>query len=478
MSATVETIGELPPYLAAAYREAAERALKLSQEAYEAYSHRRVAPQSPHTHQALNLSQEIGSYAPHLQAAHHQAKQGTRHFPSHYQEYMEPYKQEIVNNLGSLGQKSFTESFLPELEKRFSSHGSGISRHPNFRNLATQDIQNEITSQQQDAMSRGYQHAMSAFDLERARALEASGLFNRLGVTQQAGKLADIQALREAGMISQAQEQSLLDQEYENWKEEKRHPYEKLMEYFGILQGTPYIPSTYVKRETARPSDTYHHNDWRNMAEGIGINALGGILSGHEPSPAIIAAFKNVLPGGDIPSQRSRSRRVVAEEAGGRDKKQAEEARDRQKQEDFQRVFEAERGRGNSLAQQDMAQRGGIYNQGYYDDVDKLARQKAEAAALSLQAARDKRDKKVEEERLAAVDLERKRVMDEYRASKPIVKKPVVKKPAGDKASKPIVKKSGGDKEEHLIEKYRRSLIGGPPLSENQLNFLIGRGRI
>lgn len=277
MAATTETVtGNLPPYLEAAYKEAAERGLRLSQEPYENYPHRKLAPQAHSTNRALNLSQQIGSYSPYLRASESMANRGIENFPAGYRHYKDPYQGHLVKNIATEGQRAFKEKIMPELDARFIRLGQhGSSKHARMARNAARDIQKEILSQQEDAMSRGYQQSMQGFNLDRSRALEGSGLLNRIGVTQQAGQLADIQSLREAGMISQSQEQAMLDQAYEEWKERKRHPYDKLREYFAVLQGTPTVPSSYSRRDISRPSDIYHGADWRNMMEGIGINALG-----------------------------------------------------------------------------------------------------------------------------------------------------------------------------------------------------------
>lgn len=277
MSATTETVSSsLPPYLAAAYRQAAERGLTLSREPYQHYAHRTLANRPESINRSLNMANETGVYAPYLRDAEALARRGTEHFTRGHHAYKDPYQERLVNNLATEGQRTFKEKVMPELNARFIRLGQyGSTKHAKMARNAARDIQRETLAQQEEALSHGHQQSMQAFNLDRSRALQAAGLMNQLGVARQATQLEDIRALREAGMITQGQEQAMLDQLHEQWKEERRHPYEKLMEYFRVLQGTPGIPSTYSRREAIRPSDIYHGSDWRNLIENIGINALG-----------------------------------------------------------------------------------------------------------------------------------------------------------------------------------------------------------
>lgn len=277
MSSTSESVtSNLPPYLAAAYQDAAQRGLALSREPYQAYPGRRVAQPTRATHHAFDLAQNTGAYAPYLRAAETLAHRGAERFPHGYRQYMDPHQEALTNNIATQGHRVFKEKTMPELDARFIRLGQyGSKKHAQMSRNQARDIQKEILAQQEEAMAKGYQQAMGGFNLDRARDLKNAGLMNSLGVRHQAGQLSDIQALREAGMLSQDREQEMLDQAYEDWKERRRHPYERLAEYFRVLQGTPSVPSTYRRSEVARPSDIYHGADWRNIVEGIGINALG-----------------------------------------------------------------------------------------------------------------------------------------------------------------------------------------------------------
>lgn len=285
MSASAEHIerkvqNDLPQYLSQAFKEAAERALNLSRQEYQRYPGDRLAPISPLSRQAIDLSRNTGSYIPDLQKSYENIRQADSLFPQKRQEYLAPYQQAVVQNIPANARRTYQEGFLPELQSRFFKPGqTGRSRHANLPVELSRSLQREIGDQQAESMARGHQFAIQGFDLDRARAQEASKFFNKLGLSRQQAQMTNVDALKDAGAFAQNQRQRNLDLAFEQWKEQQRHPYERLATYFAALQGTPYSPSTYTRSET--PRQPYPAPDWRGMGIGILGNALGNELSSH-----------------------------------------------------------------------------------------------------------------------------------------------------------------------------------------------------
>lgn len=270
-----QQIGNIPPYLEAAFKEAAERAQGLSRQEYRPYRGQRLAQKPQSLANAEWLAQQTGSFYPHLLSAQQHIQHGAQTFPQGYQAYMNPYQEAVVKNIAKHGKRVFKEKIMPELDARFLRLGQfGSSRHAKLSRKAARDMQKEISSQQEEAMSKGYQHAMQGFNWDKARALEAATLMTKIGIANQAGQLADIGALRDSGLLEQEHQQRLRDLEYEQWKEAQRHPYEALSHYLSVLQGTPFVPSAYVRSEFTRPPQSMHGGDWRNL----GFNMVGDWL--------------------------------------------------------------------------------------------------------------------------------------------------------------------------------------------------------
>jgi hypothetical protein len=297
---------ELPAYLSQAFKEASERALNLSRQEYQRYPGDRLAPISPLSRQAIDLSRNTGAYAPDLNKSYDAIRQADAFFPQRRQEYLAPYQQAVVQNIPRNAQRTYQEGFLPELQSRFFKPGQAVrSRHANLPQDLNISLQREIGNQQAESTARGHQFAMQGFDSDRARAQEASKFFNRMGLSRQQAQMADLEALKEAGSFSQNQRQRNLDLAFEQWKEQQRHPYERLASYFAALQGMPYAPSTYTKSET--PRQPYPAPDWRGMGMGVLGNALGNELSSHMGTmnnfagPLMASLISRVGQAGGIP---------------------------------------------------------------------------------------------------------------------------------------------------------------------------------
>jgi|SRR5215813_795634 len=269
------TSGNLPPYLDQAYQEAAKRGMELSHREYEEFPGRRISEHPARLSRSIELSRGINTVSPYAEQALSKINRATE--PPHrgYHSFLDPYQGSILRNIEREGGKVFKKKIMPALDARFIRLGQyGSSQHAEMAREAAKDLQEDILSKQEEVLTKGYQQAMQGFGLEKSRELEAAKLLNRLGIVNQAAQLADIQALREAGLLEQEREQRALDVLYEEWKARQRHPYEKLSGYLSVLQGVPYVPHTYTRSEIPRPSGTWHTGDWRNL----GMNILGDVL--------------------------------------------------------------------------------------------------------------------------------------------------------------------------------------------------------
>jgi hypothetical protein len=292
---TSTTTSELPPFLDEAFRKAVERAIALSRQEHTPYPGNRVAP-IPRSHQRARglANQMVGSFAPYAEETRRLANQAQS--PFHYQEYMAPYENSVVNEVGRLGRRNFNEALMPEISNRFLKPTRGRSRHEGLRESINHDMAREFQTHHEDAMSRGHPLALQAFDLDRTRALEAADLTRKLGLADQDAQFADIESLYKVGDSSRAHDQALLDLEYELWKEEQRHEHDRLEELFKFLAHVPGLASSFSKTETHPPSSTMHGSDWRSLAEGAAMNIAGSLLSGGSaPAPVPTPAPTNPL---------------------------------------------------------------------------------------------------------------------------------------------------------------------------------------
>lgn len=282
MSSTASSVtGSLPPYLQEALTEATKRAQELSRRPYTPYTGTRYQPMTASAPYpaAAALSRQSGSYEPDFQSARQGVNRGARKFHGVRAAYSTPYEREVTARIPQLAQGTFFNKFLPALQSKFSKPGRR-GRHENMARDLNLEVTDDIRSQMAESRARAYPHALQAYDMDRARALEASGLLTRLGIARQAAQAEDIRALREAGAINQEQAQRALDLAYEQWKEEQRHPYERINQYLSILKGLPFEPSQFRSRNrTELGEPTMHGRHWQDFGLQAAGSGLRGLIS-------------------------------------------------------------------------------------------------------------------------------------------------------------------------------------------------------
>jgi len=154
------------------------------------------------------------SYMPGLQAAQDTAGQAAQGItPERIQALMNPYTNNVVDEMGRLTQQNVQRNLLPTMKAGFvGTGGLGSQRYAGALGQSMADIQSNLTGQQYGALSKGYSDALKG-------ALDEAQLQNLVAGTQ--GKLSQQElemgltgagALTKAGAERQAYEQSLLDQ--------------------------------------------------------------------------------------------------------------------------------------------------------------------------------------------------------------------------------------------------------------------------
>ena len=153
------------------------------------------------------------AYKPQLGAAEATAGQVAAGItPDKIQALMNPYTQNVVDEMARLSQQNVQRNLLPALKAGFvSTGGLGGQRYANALGQSMADVQANLTGQQAGALSSGYQNAVSnllnQMNLQNTAA-QIQG--QQAGQEQQLG-LTGAGALTKAGAERQAYEQSKLD---------------------------------------------------------------------------------------------------------------------------------------------------------------------------------------------------------------------------------------------------------------------------
>lgn len=154
---------------------------------------------TPYLKQGLSSS-GLAAAAPYLQQAAKSSVSGIG-------DYMNPYTQQVTDQIAKLGARNLTENLLPGVSDAFvRAGGFGGSRMGEFGARALRDTQESILGQQAQALQQGYGQALGASETDKARQAQLAGQAGQLGTAQQ-------QALLSAGQdIASARQQATQQQ--------------------------------------------------------------------------------------------------------------------------------------------------------------------------------------------------------------------------------------------------------------------------
>lgn len=153
------------------------------------------------------------AYQPGLTAAQQTAGQAAQGItPGRISSLMNPYTQNVVDEMARLSEQNVQRSLLPSLKAGFvGSGGLGGQRYAGALGQTMADVQSSLTGQQAGALQKGYGDALQAAIQEaqiQNQAAQTQGLL--AGKAQEYG-LTGAGALTKAGAERQAYEQSILD---------------------------------------------------------------------------------------------------------------------------------------------------------------------------------------------------------------------------------------------------------------------------
>jgi hypothetical protein len=154
-----------------------------------------------------------GAYVPGLNNATNtanQAAQGINY--NQIQNYMDPYRNSVVNEMGRLANQNFQRNIMPGLSGQFvGSGGFGGQRFANAVGQSAADMQSNLTGQQYGALSSGFKDAVNAAKAQSELQNQAALTQGKLAGQEQELGLTGAGALTKAGGELQKYQQSILD---------------------------------------------------------------------------------------------------------------------------------------------------------------------------------------------------------------------------------------------------------------------------
>jgi hypothetical protein len=210
-----------------------------------------------------NVAANVGNYQPALQQAQNLAAGVGQGYADRINAYMAPYTQDVVNAIGTLGQRQIEQYLAPTATAAAVGSGQfGSARGAGALGQAiNQGLQNTQAAQAQ-ALQTGYGQALQAAQNEAAQRLAASGQLGNLATSTQALGLGDVNALATLGAQQQAIGQNA-----------QLFPMQQLTNEAALLRGYT-IPTSQAQTYTGPIPGAYAASPLQQIA-GLGALAAG-----------------------------------------------------------------------------------------------------------------------------------------------------------------------------------------------------------
>ena len=220
----------------------------------------------PQQQQAFNMaSAGIGGFQPYLNQATQYAMDATQAYdPQSYQQYMNPYQDEVIAGIESQFDKAQSAAGLQAARTgAFGGGREGIQR----AELGRQRAQTVGQAQAQN-YGQAQQQAQQVFQNQMGRYGEGAQQIAGLGGQQQQQQQADIASLMSSGSVQQQLKQQELDAAYRANLQQLYEPYQRLGFTSDIYQGMP-------TSAMATSMGTAPGTNPLAQAVGAGITSLG-----------------------------------------------------------------------------------------------------------------------------------------------------------------------------------------------------------
>ena len=189
---------------------------------------------------------------------------GTTAAPQLVNQYMNPYQQNVVDEMARLQARNIRESIMPALKGAAGSMGQfGSQRQYQATGQTLRDMQANLLGQQQSALQTGYQNAITNAQADLSRQLQSGQALGNLGQQQQAAATSGLGTLTTMGAAEQAQAQKMLD-----------YPMAQAQAFSKLMQGYT-IPTSTTEQRVG--SQAYTNSP---LAQITGLLAALGSMAG------------------------------------------------------------------------------------------------------------------------------------------------------------------------------------------------------
>lgn len=224
--------------------------------------------------------------------------------------YMNPYTQNVTDQIAKLGARNLSENLLPGVSDAFvRAGGFGGTRMGEFGSRALRDTQESVLGQQSQALQAGYGQALGASQADLARQAQLASTAGNLAGTQQQALLsaaqqagtfagsdltrqqsalgqlaqmvqqsqqmgyADTAALEAAGQAQQGQQQAQLTAAQQQWLNEQNYPKSQMDWLSTQVRGMAPLAPTSTTQAGSTIGATYGASPLSQLASGLSAGA-------------------------------------------------------------------------------------------------------------------------------------------------------------------------------------------------------------
>jgi hypothetical protein len=226
---------------------------------YAQYTGPRIAGFTPTEKTGFEMTKAAaGSYQPFLGQAGEALAGAGQTFPEAVSAYMNPYTQNVVDQIAAQGVRQLQEKYLPAIGQEFIQAGQfnvgpGSTRMGEFGARALRDVQEAVLGEQAKALQAGYGQAADIFTSDAARKAQLAGTAADVAGMAQKYGLTGAEAVGGVGEKERAMGQANLNLAYQDFLRQEGYPKEQINFLANVLQGVR-LPQTTIEQTTEMPA--------------------------------------------------------------------------------------------------------------------------------------------------------------------------------------------------------------------------------
>lgn len=242
---------------------------------YAQYTGPRIAGFTPTEKTGFEMTKSAaGAYEPFLGQAGTALAGAGQTFPEAVSAYMNPYTQNVVNQIAEQGVRQLQEKYLPAIGQEFIQAGQfgvgpGSTRMGEFGARALRDVQQNVLAEQAKALQAGYGQAADIFQSDAERKAKLAGTAADIAGMAQKYGLTGAEAVSGVGEKERAMQQANLKLAYEDFLRQEGYPKEQIQFLSEILKNVN-LPKTEITQEVSTPAQPGGESPFEKFVKGAG----------------------------------------------------------------------------------------------------------------------------------------------------------------------------------------------------------------